>query len=226
MKEAWEQNLKEKLDRATPEDVGLNFDREKLWGVIEHKSPVRRRTLWPWLSHAAAIITGIIAGAFVWSLLHQSNQSIDHSGDVALQQSVGPQSNGSIEKELAPPTPQSIPRKRLPSSQPAVTEVRTSKAGNNVLVGIDQKLQENIEQLGTDEQVNPNSEQIIIADNTPPTLRTKVLHVADLKNDGNNPITAHTSKQTSLLNTIINRQDIQNDASESVSALVVGFLKK
>jgi ribosomal protein L30E len=93
-------------------------------------------------------------------------------------------------------------------------------------VGIDQKLQENIEQLGTDEQVNHNSEQIIIADNTPQTLRTKVLHVADLKNDGNNPITAHTSKQTSLLNTIINRQDIQNDASESVSALVVGFLKK
>jgi len=64
MKDSFERDLKQKLEQATPEELGFRPDRDKLWSRINAQPKAKAMPLRTWITHAAAIAAGLLIGAF------------------------------------------------------------------------------------------------------------------------------------------------------------------
>lgn len=76
MEKEFEQ-IRDKLADATPEALGFHPDRKQVWEAISRKQQIPRSSYLLWVSHAAAILTGILLGATLIALYFRNQPATD-----------------------------------------------------------------------------------------------------------------------------------------------------
>ncbi len=64
MNSAFDRNIKQELENASPEMLGYRPDRDKLWDKIAEKKKKKTIPFTLWISHAAAVAAGLVIGIF------------------------------------------------------------------------------------------------------------------------------------------------------------------
>lgn len=115
MSSSFEQQLKERLEQSSPEDLGYRPDREQLWNRIATQQKSRKIPLRLWVSHAAAIAAGLLIGVFFLATYK------DRAGDSGLKPSPAPQVTAVTPQQAAAPpaTTGNTPGAPTAATQPA-----------------------------------------------------------------------------------------------------------
>ncbi|GEM_PF-5549818 len=211
--------IRNSLEEASPEDIGLPLDREKLWAKVEAKQ--RRKTIVfrPWLSHAAAVAAGLIVGIYFWS-----------GSDNAT-----PDANPAIVHQSSPAKPAQVDQSKIDDTaiasqaSEATVNTRDKKIAQPAAIATSnqQQVQINEEPTKVPEPIIAEPPApIIIASNTPSRSKQKVLHLADMKNENGSKQIMQDPNGKSFLKQLMDRQGQQEQSTETVSAIVAGYLKK
>jgi hypothetical protein len=170
MKNAFDKDLKQRLDNASLQEAGLSFDKDKLWGKIEKKKAKKRIPFLPWISHAAAVAAGLAIGVFFF--VHKDQQPAnDHQ--VVVQEKEVP-----ILKTITD-TVYIVKNESSQHQQPASATI--TKTPQQAFVETAQKTLPGTK--GNILQVK--EEQPILAVNE--HAQPKVLHLADIENENSKP---------------------------------------
>lgn len=200
MKNAFDKDLKQRLDNASLQEAGLPFDKDKLWGKIEKKKAKKQIAFLPWISHAAAIAAGLAAGIF---LFVPKDQQVDNH-QVVVQQKEVPVVQTIIDtvyivknENSQHQKPASVTITKTQQQAPAATVQKT-------LPGI------------TDNVLPAKEEQPALAVNE--RVQPKVLHLADIENENAQPHTWERKKNTFFV--ILPDRNQSGSGTESFSMLV------
>jgi hypothetical protein len=178
MKNAFDKDLKQRLDEASLQEAGLRFDKDKLWVKIEKKKAKKRIAFLPWLSHAAAIAAGLAAGIFLF--VPKDRQVNDHK--VIVQQKEVPVLKTIIDtvyivknEEQQHQKPASITIIKTPQRAPVATTQKVSPG----IIDHTLPIKEEQPALAINEHVQP-----------------KVLHLTDIGNENAQSHTKERRKNT------------------------------
>ncbi len=193
MKSSFDQQLKQKLEHSSPEELGYPFDPEQLWNKMgippRQKKPVYKL----WYTHAAALAAGLITGALLLALLQEGQpEAITHT--VYVRDTV----RIATTVATAAPEPEAIREagKKMPplpvkpvTRGPAGLQKEQGETGNLTAA-----------QPQTAEQVQePALPETLPATNEPyQAPRKKVIHLADLRNE-NNPLQGGPARMPEML---------------------------
>lgn len=207
MKNAFDKDLKQRLDNASLQETGLRFDKDKLWGKIEKKKAKKRIPFLPWVSHAAAVAAGLAAGILLFVHRDQqpanSHQVIVQQKEVPVVQTVTDTVYIVKNENAQHQKPASVAIIKTPQQAPVATEQKTLPgATNNVL-----QVQEEQPVLAMNERVQP-----------------KVLHLADMENE-NAQSNTNTRKQKKSSFFVLSNHNPSESTSETFSMLVAQKLK-
>lgn len=76
MKREWEEQLKQLVEAASVKDLLPEFDKEAVWERVTAKQTRRRKIRPGWISHAAAVVVGMLISGFVFSLFSPKAQPV------------------------------------------------------------------------------------------------------------------------------------------------------
>lgn len=211
--------IKNSLEEASPEDIGLPLDREKLWAKVEAKQRKRTIVFRPWISHAAAVAAGLIVGIYFWS-----------GSDNAA-----PETNPAIVHQSGPAKPAQVDHNKIDDTaiasraSEATVNTRDKKIVQPAAIPTSNQQQVQIQEELTKVPAPIIAEPpapVIIASNTPSRRKQKVLHLADMKNENGSKQIMQDPNGKSFLKQLMDRQGQQEQSTETVSAIVAGYLKK
>ena len=218
MKNAFEHKLKQSLEQASPEDVGHSFDRNKLWAKVAAKQQRKTVMFKPWLSHAAAVAIGLVLGLYLWS---------DNKETVTTPMA-------KMDYKQSP--------LKLPSAQTDKENLATASQGKNKIKPINNSLIEPrynpntaspgdavkqvIKEAGQPEQPEVDVLEPLTLAVHKPLKNQKVLHLADMNNENGRKQMMQNTPGNALLAHLIDRQNHAEASQETVSAMVVNYLKK
>jgi hypothetical protein len=208
MKEDFERRLKQKLEQATPEELGYRPDKEQLWNRIttQQKKP-KTLPLVTWITHAAAIAAGLLIGAF---FLNWENQpaAVQLMPDVVSSQKLKIRTDTVY--VLQSPGAHKDPEKVVPAT--AVNQARPHRE-----TGQPTAAQEQIVQKQEIPAPKMERQETTIARNQQPP---KVLHLSDIGNE--NAIPQSRIIKMPILVQLFSSPNLQDDrqASASASALI------
>lgn len=186
MSSSFDDQLRRKLDKIIPEDVGLPFDREKVWERI-HIVPPDRKVLpfksWSWITHTAAITAGIFIGIWFFAKEKQAPP-----GTIAVGPATG-------EIPFANNNPISAKELPLTKTRPATATVSRSAAATNRLPSRTIQVANSEDDLikPVEHQEDPeiiNEAPVIAQANIKMHIHKQVLHLADIMNE--NDLIANT----------------------------------
>ena len=85
MEHEFDDELRQRLERTTPESAGFQLNKEALWRKIEQKQKKKSKLLLKWLSHTAAVAAGLLIGILLFQ--HKEVDVQPEKPSVVLQHS-------------------------------------------------------------------------------------------------------------------------------------------
>ena len=206
MKDAFERDLKQKLEQATPEELGLRPDKDKLWGKIATQPKPKAMPLRNWITHAAAIAAGLLIGAF---FLNREQQPTVATGMPRLSSSQKLKIQTDTVYVLQPARED----KDHKTIAPAAIVTRTSQ---HLEPGLPTVAQEQIAQKQEAPTPEIVHQEITVAGNQQPP---KVLHLSDIGNE--NAMPQSRIIKIPILVQLFASPNLQEDKQASASASVL-----
>ncbi len=205
MKDSFERDLKQKLEQATPEELGFRPDRDKLWGKINAQPKTKTVPLRTWITHAAAIAAGLLIGAF---FLNRDQQPAVATGTPPLSSSQKVKIKTDTVYVLQPAREHKD--QKTTAQAPVVTETRQHQEPNLPTVP-----QEQIAQNKETPAPATLPGEITVATNK---QLPKVLHLSDMGNE--NTDTKLRTTQNLAFFKILSNQNQTGDNQHTFSMLV------
>lgn len=211
MKEAFDRELKKKLEGLRPGEAGFTPAYDRIWERVQAGKKQPAVLPWrSWLSHAAAIAAGLVLGIF---LLRPSEKPHPPTAVVSV---------ADRQPAPAPAGPPIVIRDTLYVQVPArVTPPRRPATGTPVQTVPAPTLQQHIATVSPDTVpqalTKEPAQEALLATAKPAPL--KVLHLSDIDNENAHP---HSSRETmpAFFKRLINKGEGNNNSPETLSMLV------
>lgn len=210
MKDNVPDNIKNRLEDASPEELGYRPDREGMWNRIAPGPAKRTMPFLRWATHAAAVAAGLLLGFFLWT-----GSGREQAPGLAQQEHIPPAQviRDTVYLAATPAAAAQLPAAAAPGRTAA------HKTDGQQATGIPVRYPKQEPEIAehTPVQQQPAPEENLLAHQPPARSGPAVLHLADI---GNENARSRTKQKAPALFNIIPILAEPADQSETLTMSV------
>lgn len=183
MDKDFEKRLKEKMDKASLQDIMPGFDKEATWAEIDERMSERKKRVLPlWFNYAAAVAVGLLLGGGLVKMWWKDTVVVTQPAQVIVKKvptTIQPVDTMTNKVDVQITAPQSVPI-HTNTNNIAKTRSQTKPTEDSQAPALHLHTPKTNDIIAT---VTPDVQQDVIAQTTQPIKKKKTVHLLDIENE-------------------------------------------